>query len=1074
MAGTRATPSSGRQPRKSQRRLSPAERSLLAARAMTLDERRAAGAAIRGGRLDGGGAVLARWARWYAAGDLAALDRRLGWDGWSVREVATLLADSPDTGGGRAHRFAPDWITALDALLECTSAPRPTKATGARRLPDGVSAPPFATLWSPWVAAAERRLLASCPALREDFAPQAIAALEGALLRQLCGVSAPTLMERFEAVRSGPDGTPSAGAFDRFVEHMRSGGLRELLLEHPPLARLLVLLVDTWVDASAELARRVRRDRPALERAFGCGSGLGRVREVCCGLSDRHHGGRQVSLVRFSRGVEVLYKPRDLRLEAAFHGFVSWLGRQGVSPALPALRVLVRDGYGWVEKARQEPLADDAEVREYFRRAGALLCLAHVLGGSDLHMDNVVATRSGPVLIDTETLLQPDWAGDSQVGGAAATVEASERALRTGLLAFPWLDPQGHFVDIGGLRGVGGYLVAERGRRWKEVNGDGMAVSAGPLLAPSQRNEVWAEGRRRPPGEYAADVLDGFASMYRALVRLRPVIAKGRRGLPSFASARTRIVLRPSQKYATLLVALAAPRHLRDGVERSIALDLLNRPFAASRRRPRLWALAAEERQALENLDVPVFAIGVGETTPRSRSGERIAGVLSRSGLQAVRDRLAALSEDDLERQARLVSRTLRLPEGRHSLVLREGAAPSTGDGLEGCAIPRGLLLEIAGDTAEIVARALPRARRTDLYGGSLGMALFLAAFSSVTGERSHREAVLRTCSRVARGALDGDRPEAAGLGACSGLGGVLYGLAAIGALLGESGPLDDATRVARLVSRARIREDRRLDVEGGAAGAILGALAVHGALDRPGLVVAAAACGDHLLRHSRSAGDGTRTWIGRDGVPRTGFAHGAAGIAWALAALHGATMDDRYRVSCLEACAWERASYDAALGAWPVLAGPEHDPGRRRVAMGGWCNGAAGIALSRAAILTRLRGPGLDDDLRLAARLAWQSPADGLDHLCCGSFGITESLLTIAQLQGFEDGVRAVSSRTTSMVGRAMTVGGMRLSRTRAGGRDLGLFHGEAGIGYALLRLAAPAKVPALLAFAAMPEEAR
>jgi lantibiotic modifying enzyme len=99
---------------------------------------------------------------------------------------------------------------------------------------------------------------------------------------------------------------------------------------------------------------------------------------------------------------------------------------------------------------------------------------------------------------------------------------------------------------------------------------------------------------------------------------------------------------------------------------------------------------------------------------------------------------------------------------------------------------------------------------------------------------------------------------------------------------------------------------------------------------------------------------------------------------------------------------------------------------------------------------------------------------AGGHDHLCCGSFGITESLVTIARLGFLEDGIVTASSRAASTLGRAMIGGSFNVSQTRSGDRELGLFRGVSGIGYALLRLAAPATVPPVLLFAVASEGGR
>ncbi len=56
------------------------------------------------------------------------------------------------------------------------------------------------------------------------------------------------------------------------------------------------------------------------------------------------------------------------------------------------LRVLECRHYGWVEFIDNSECADEGEAERYFRRAGMLLCLVCVLGGSDFHCENVIAS----------------------------------------------------------------------------------------------------------------------------------------------------------------------------------------------------------------------------------------------------------------------------------------------------------------------------------------------------------------------------------------------------------------------------------------------------------------------------------------------------------------------------------------------------------------------------------------------------------------------------------------------------------------------------------------------------------
>src|SRR5262249_33720572 len=126
-------------------------------------------------------------------------------------------------------------------------------------------------------------------------------------------------------------------------------------------------------------------------------------------------------------------------------------------------------------------------------------------------------------------------------------------------------------------------------------------------------------------------------------------------------------------------------------------------------------------------------------------------------------------------------------------------------------------------------------------------------------------------------------------LGAGVGLGGVVYALARLAALLGEPGLLEDARRAASLITDERIALDRQLDVGGGAGGAVRGLLALHAAAPASPALARAVRCGRHLLERRVPTAAGPRAWPTVGGRALAGFSHGAAGIAYALLRLDAA-----------------------------------------------------------------------------------------------------------------------------------------------------------------------------------------
>ena len=123
-------------------------------------------------------------------------------------------------------------------------------------------------------------------------------------------------------------------------------------------------------------------------------------------LSDPHNGGRSVRILRFEDGARVVYKPKDLRLDVAWHGLVERLNRERGPDRAEAVRALARDGYGWTEFIAHAGCGDPDGCRRFFRRAGAWLALFHCFAGSDMHQENMIAAGDHPVPIDLETILQ--------------------------------------------------------------------------------------------------------------------------------------------------------------------------------------------------------------------------------------------------------------------------------------------------------------------------------------------------------------------------------------------------------------------------------------------------------------------------------------------------------------------------------------------------------------------------------------------------------------------------------------------------------------------------------------------
>ena len=308
------------------------------------------------------------------------------------------------------------------------------------------------------------------------------------------------------------------------------------------------------------------------------------------------------------------------------------------------------------------------------------------------------------------------------------------------------------------------------------------------------------------------------------------------------------------------------------------------------------------------------------------------------------------------------------------------------------------------------------------------------------------------------------------GLGICVGLGAAVYAFTRIGGFLGEPAYGEMAARAACEITPERIAADRTFDLFGGAAGAIPALLAFHRATGERTVLETALRCGRHLVAHQRSARVGGAGWTVHKGRMPVGFAHGAAGIAYALTKLGKEAGTDEFFPSVARALEYERAIFRPEALNWPLVNWPEDSaPPSTPVFLNAWCNGAAGLGLGRVGMLDAVDDEQTRAEINAALRKNCLGGLPRVDFLCCGNFGRIEFLLTAGQRLGNPSATREAQQRAALAVRRAEANGGAFSLGPQAEDDHCfqpGLFRGLAGIGYGLLRLAAPETVPSVLLF--------
>ena len=1027
---------------------------------------------------------LSEWCKASTSGDWSLFAQRLAKDQLSLDDV---LARFASIGVANAELPPYEWVKDSEWILAALS----NSDGGAIGPVDPAKSLPFEALFAKLslLAYEEVKKAVSSKALAY-FSQSAIADLNHALLKQVTDLTSPFLYSDFvkDLKSQMPDGKLLASdadtnknLYDGFVSKMQSGGLIKHVESKPVLLRLLASVTRQWINTTIELIDRVSQDLPRIqEKILGSPSSI-QVGEVGGDLSDPHNLGHAVQIIGFTDGSKVLYKPKDLRLDAAWVNLVDYLNSQNPAIKLRAVKTIACNGYGWTEFVEHSSCKSEEGFKEFYERSGAYLILFHLLSSSDMHFENIIASGSDPVPIDLEMILQasnPEQEADDLTMEAtnAAIRKIQDSVLMVGMLPSYSRSPKNKIFDAGGLNASNGSTITYE---WKNINTNGMRWVQVQRISDTSPNVPHVDHHYAKFGDYIPEFIDGFKA-YATFLLAQKSQPRLQELLNEFAGLPVRKVIRPTRFYYMLLQRLKDYRTMNDGINWSAQSDFLARLGDWDAQSDLLWPLQVGERFALANLNVPHFTCLSDGNVVSDIFGNHIF-TPAQTGLSRAKDRWANLSQEEIEWQSRViqistsfVAKTDKAAAigGKHSfdrklnlagkpMLSEEQIAPELkhiAKTIMNYAYIKdqsagwiGLDWLAGSDVGQLVPLG------PDLYNGVGGIALFLAAYAKQFQDDNAKELALKALASLRQQIY---APTAArwarslGIGGASGLGSVLYALTNISVLLDDPTLLEDAMQVSRLYTDELIDADQTLDVIAGSAGGILSLLALYRLTQSKEVLAKAIRCGEHLLKTPRVGEEGRRSWVGL-GLGDTilnGISHGAAGFELALSSLAIASGRQDFMDAAKECYAFEAANYDSEEHNWPDLRDDE-DGKPMKAWVCQWCHGAPGIGLSRIGGVKF--GADLNpvaEDIKNAAVCVKDNWPNRVDTLCCGTMGSIEFLNEAGKLLSDQNITSLANQRLVEIFATRQENGDYSWP---VGGTEfnLGLFRGASGVGYTLLR---------------------
>ncbi|WP_414583112.1 type 2 lanthipeptide synthetase LanM family protein [Scytonema sp. PCC 10023] len=864
-------------------------------------------------------------------------------------------------------------------------------------------------------------------------------------------------------ITKSPDDTNAYIAY--FEENFNSQqDYHRFYCKFPVLGRWLAQVTNFLCILGKELIQHLTSDCDEISSKFFGGKQISQIKSIKLGKSDYHAGGKTVVIVELElthlEKATIVYKPRCIKSEAAMQGLLENLTRDEVLE-FATYQVLCKDGYGYAEfiPSGGNNVQSEKEIERFYNQLGGYLAIFHILGGGDLHYENILVDNGNAFICDCETALEVLPQGRD---GLPDTVFDS--VFKTAMLEWP----RPNAVDASSEMRISGYSGGESYQLpfvVPKLNDSHMSLAVGVKyqsgiwVESEPTNRIYYNGQLVNPQDYKNYIVDGFNRVYNWFQEKPNKAASLLKEL--FSSSLVRFINWGTQAYFKLIVAARHPKCLADPLQ----VDLLFNTLMEHRRQWDEEGRVAElELAAMWQLDIPIFtAKAAGSDELIYNYHKPLPNTLAISPVDNAIRRIQKLSTENRVRQNQYIYTSLSTEEINSPYFIASAINYARDIGWQLLDMLQPASSKAPWKTYEFTALG----KRfvdigADIYDGTAGICLFLAYLDAIQPQPEFRQAAERALAYSIK------QCNTKTLGAFQGAAGLIYLLIHLAELWNNPELLDLAVSLSHELI-PRIPEDRYFDILHGVAGIIPVMLSLAEATSGKGLDCAHL-CAQHLLKQAIDKNE-TLSWL--HNPPElaqgnlTGFSHGAGGIGWALICLGCYTNQSEYMTAGRQTFAYEASQFDPNERDWYDLrtSAIALNPNGRHYA-NAWCSGAAGIGLSRIASWATLGKT--DDDLLRDAYTALNATLRnfqklGNDSLCHGKSGNAEVLLRFAKLRDepylqMEVNVQAQEQwRNFEKAGRWIC---------GTGSNDVlpGLMLGLAGIGMHFLRLAYPEQVPSPL----------
>lgn len=420
--------------------------------------------------------------------------------------------------------------------------------------------------------------------------------------------------------------------FRKYIEECLGDAQRTFLLygEYPALARVLSIRLTFACEAIKEFILALTEGANQLVSVFSATLPL-RLTAINIGQGDSHDEGKTV--IHFCIEKQAfIFKPKNLMISQRFNKLLSFLETLDPDLCFYKIQRLVFSTFTIEESVICQECTNTEEITTYYQRYGQLLAIVYWLGTTDLHMENLIAKGDFPVLIDLETLIQPNLFQQATKTARQNRMERNS-VLISGLVPTKYTKKAGITFDA--LSGKQQKL-SKKVRRLQKKQSSEISFQLEDGYMSGAQNQPRLNGAAIDYRQYCRAIETSFKKMNTLFLAHKPMIIEKIKEL--FADVKIRLIYRDTQIYSDML-------------DFSVHVDCMSNYIEREKVISNLWAnqlipeaIVPFEAKALLVQDIPYFTANTSKTTV-SIAGNEIPNVLSESPLAVTVLRLEQLDE---------------------------------------------------------------------------------------------------------------------------------------------------------------------------------------------------------------------------------------------------------------------------------------------------------------------------------------------------------------------------------------------------------------------------------------------